>query len=224
LPTKKEYAKNKEYYLQYAKEQRIKINNDPILLERKRQQNREYIQRKKNDPEYRLRKNISNAIYRKIHKEKIRIKNKNYVANNKEKISNRRKKYTYQEFLFIDKRLRIKDREKVREDKCKICNKGIGDNYINYKGEITPIKLLSIHHYKYHKNNPLKDTITICSSCHSKLTWKKRKETIVNISKICLNCSKKFIINIKISPTKKHCSFICKNKYKNKRYKERHKK
>ena len=32
-----------------------------------------------------------------------------------------------------------------------------------------------LHHIKYHDDNPLKDTIEICKSCHSKHHWKPRE-------------------------------------------------
>lgn len=33
-------------------------------------------------------------------------------------------------------------------------------------------KLTHMHHKKYHDEDPLKDTIELCNSCHTKETWK----------------------------------------------------
>ena len=59
--------------------------------------------------------------------------------------------------LFKGKRILLK--EKPRTGICSWCNK---------KG------LTDIHHIEYHDNNPLKDTIELCKSCHAKESLKTR--------------------------------------------------
>lgn len=49
---------------------------------------------------------------------------------------------------------------------CIICGKKPSDEYINYKGEKGIIELTHLHHIEYHEDDPLKDAIEICVSCH----------------------------------------------------------
>ena len=59
--------------------------------------------------------------------------------------------------------------------KCNQCNKGIGDEYIDSRGRPAKIKRMHIHHVKYHEDDPLKDTFTLCPSCHQKESQRLRK-------------------------------------------------
>lgn len=73
-----------------------------------------------------------------------------------------------------------------RKDKCEWCGKGKGDEYIDSRGRLKLIKNLHLHHEKYHDNDPLKDTFTLCPPCHQTETQriKKLKEGIRKCS-IC---------------------------------------
>jgi hypothetical protein len=51
----------------------------------------------------------------------------------------------------------------VRTGICKQCNRSVA------KGEIRETHM---HHLQYHDDDPLKDTIELCESCHLKETWK----------------------------------------------------
>jgi hypothetical protein len=64
-----------------------------------------------------------------------------------------------------------------RKGICSNCNKQIGDEYINSKGEVARIKYTNIHHLEYDDNNLLKDTVELCASCHGKETIQKRIES-----------------------------------------------
>lgn len=75
------------------------------------------------------------------------------------------------------KRLNFKDKKVVIKKKfrigvCSWCNKKKGDNYINKYGEIAKIKRIGMHHIQYHENDPLRDTLELCQSCHNRETWR----------------------------------------------------
>jgi hypothetical protein len=72
---------------------------------------------------------------------------------------------------FKTKRIHMKT--DFRTHQCQLCRNKIGDEYINSKGKKAYTKKIDIHHIQYHEDEPLKDTIEICRSCHSKITWKK---------------------------------------------------
>jgi len=63
----------------------------------------------------------------------------------------------------------------LRKGICDLCKKKIGDLFIAWQGKIKIIKYTHIHHLKYHDDDPLKDTIEVCNSCHFKETWKSRR-------------------------------------------------
>jgi len=65
--------------------------------------------------------------------------------------------------------------ENPRKGKCEICNRRIGDIYIDYYGRIRTVTKTHMHHIKYDDNNVLANTIELCISCHSKETWKEIK-------------------------------------------------
>lgn len=84
----------------------------------------------------------------------------------------------YDKYLRLDK-LKISYKGKdVYLDKnphkgiCSFCNKKIGDKYIDYYGIEKVIKYTTLHHIKYHDDNPLKDTIELCPSCHNREGWR----------------------------------------------------
>lgn len=74
---------------------------------------------------------------------------------------------------FKDKILRAK--EPIIRDKCDWCGNKKGDQYINCKGEIATVKYIHKHHLKYHEDEPTKDTINLCASCHMKETRRLEK-------------------------------------------------
>ena len=69
-------------------------------------------------------------------------------------------------FLFRNKIVRSK--QTLRIGKCSWCIKKIGDTYINHLGKLDIIEKTHIHHIRYHYDNPEKDTIELCPSCHMK--------------------------------------------------------
>lgn len=66
-------------------------------------------------------------------------------------------------------------KEKPNREQCQVCNRKIGDKYINWYGEITTVKRIHIHHIQYHNDDHLKDTLMLCASCHGRESWKQRK-------------------------------------------------
>jgi hypothetical protein len=71
-----------------------------------------------------------------------------------------------------DKRLLLK--ESPRKGICQKCGKKIGDEYVNYRGKPAIIKQTQIHHFEYHEDDPLKDTIELCGHCHGQESITKR--------------------------------------------------
>jgi hypothetical protein len=63
--------------------------------------------------------------------------------------------------------------ENPRKGFCKICGNGIGDEYINYKGQMALTKQTHIHHIHYDEYDYLKDTMELCASCHRKISLGK---------------------------------------------------
>jgi hypothetical protein len=74
------------------------------------------------------------------------------------------------EMVFKKKRIVLSDR--VLKGQCQICGKKRGDSYINCEGKEAKIILTSMHHFEYHDDDPLKDAIEVCNSCHMKESWK----------------------------------------------------
>jgi hypothetical protein len=70
---------------------------------------------------------------------------------------------------FKNRQVRLK--ESVRKGQCQKCGKKIGDSYIDCEGLKAAVKLTHIHHREYHDEDPLKDTIELCVSCHIKESW-----------------------------------------------------
>jgi hypothetical protein len=63
--------------------------------------------------------------------------------------------------------------ERKLKGQCELCMRKIGDPFIDCEGKPAKVKKTSIHHYgEYHDDDPLKDTIEVCNSCHMKQTWK----------------------------------------------------
>lgn len=72
-------------------------------------------------------------------------------------------------------RMRLKDIP--RKGICDWCGKKIGDSYIGWRNKIKTVKRTNIHHFEYHANDPLKDTVELCNSCHSKETRRLEKHS-----------------------------------------------
>ena len=72
------------------------------------------------------------------------------------------KKWHPRRLLFKGKSITLK--ENPRQGICQQCKRVIGNG----------IKRTNIHHIEYHDNNPLKDTIELCPSCHNKQHIKRR--------------------------------------------------
>lgn len=80
-------------------------------------------------------------------------------------------KYKSRRITFMDKRIYMP--EDHRTYRCAICKKSVGDEYINYRKKKAIIKQIDKHHIVYNPEEPLKDTIELCASCHGKITIKK---------------------------------------------------
>ena len=96
----------------------------------------------------------------KCYHEKWRLKNPNKVKELNKKwnpINNHRR------IVFKDKIVYVKNNP--RKGICTKCLRKIGEG----------IKRTVIHHIQYHKEDPLKDTIELCNSCHNKIHWRLRK-------------------------------------------------
>ena len=77
--------------------------------------------------------------------------------------------YNSRMMWFKDKLILLKERRLT--GKCDWCGKKKGDLFINRDRKLAIIKRTHTHHIEYHQDDPLKDTIELCASCH-------RKETI----------------------------------------------
>ena len=69
-------------------------------------------------------------------------------------------------------RKRIQLQENPRKGKCKVCGKKVGDEYVNYRGQVKRIKRTHLHHYFYVSIMPWACTIELCVPCHSRESWK----------------------------------------------------
>lgn len=54
-----------------------------------------------------------------------------------------------------------------RKGVCSWCGRKKGEFFINNRNKLRYVKT-AIHHIKYHDDNPLKDIVELCSSCHGK--------------------------------------------------------
>ena len=75
--------------------------------------------------------------------------------------------------VFQDTRILLSNNP--RKGVCEKCGIKLGDEYINAKGKIKILKKTDMHHMEYHDDDPLKDAIEICPSCHFKETWRLRR-------------------------------------------------
>jgi len=91
-----------------------------------------------------------------------------------EKIHN--KIYKPRRITFKDKR--IYTNENPRNGQCQLCKLKIGDEFINRFGEKSIVKHTHLHHTEYHEDDPLKDTIEVCNSCHSKITIRNQRKDL----------------------------------------------
>ena len=69
-------------------------------------------------------------------------------------------------FMFLGKPVYTKD--EPRKGECNLCHKKVGDKFIDYYGKERILKGTDLHHIEYHKDDPLKDTVELCDSCHMK--------------------------------------------------------
>ena len=76
---------------------------------------------------------------------------------------------------YKDKILTLK--HNPRKGICSRCNKKIGDIYIDKNGKERTIERTHIHHLEYNDNNVLENTVELCHSCHTKVTWIIRKQS-----------------------------------------------
>jgi hypothetical protein len=102
-----------------------------------------------------------------------RCYNKEIIAKKWNKIYGN--KYKIRRITFKDKRVYMT--EDHRTGVCSICKRSKGDEYINYRGKSAVVKQIDKHHIKYNENDPLKDTIELCASCHGKISITTRNES-----------------------------------------------
>ena len=62
-----------------------------------------------------------------------------------------------------------------RKGVCEWCHKKIGDPYIAWRGKTKILNVTVMHHVQYHPEDPLKDTIELCQSCHKAEHWRLKK-------------------------------------------------
>jgi hypothetical protein len=103
----------------------------------------------------------------------------------KSSIKDYKKLWGQRRLNFKDKRLLLP--ENPRKDNCDWCSKGIGDEYTDSRGRVAKIKRMHTHHIKYHEDDPLKDTYTLCPSCH--LTEERRLRKLREKPRMCSQCS-----------------------------------
>ena len=138
---RRHYWKYREKKLEYHRRWRIE-NHDY-----KRQKDKEYYE--KNKVHLIPQQVAYTREWRKRNPERYKAQYKHEIYNRcKDKILEDRKK----RILFIDKRIKL-DRN-PRTGVCQSCGK---------QGART-----EIHHIKYHPNDPLKDTVELCTPCHRK--------------------------------------------------------
>jgi hypothetical protein len=83
--------------------------------------------------------------------------------------------------IFNPRHLKFKGRslllkENPRKGRCELCGLDIGDFYTNHYGEFVQVKITVMHHFaEYHDDDPLKDTIELCASCHRKIHVRMKK-------------------------------------------------
>jgi len=65
---------------------------------------------------------------------------------------------------FKGKRIQLK--QTPRTGQCADCNRRVGEEYVNWKGETKILKRTALHHIEYHPDDPLKDTVELCLRCH----------------------------------------------------------
>jgi hypothetical protein len=123
---------------------------------------------------------------------------------NKKRTPEISKKYNSRQLTFKGKQVYLK--ENPRKGVCSICNSKVGEG----------IKNTSMHHIQYHPEDPLKDTIELCTSCHNKqhkkdlsnrvcricksnktYTWKDKQAWYkLNDGYLCQRCYKKSVNNV----------------------------
>jgi hypothetical protein len=76
-----------------------------------------------------------------------------------------------------------------RKGVCSKCSKKVGEEYINWKGNVTKVKT-ELHHLKYDDDHPLENTIELCVSCHSKITVKQTHVPLKEYLEILISTGK----------------------------------
>lgn len=127
--------------------------------------------------------NLTKTYVDKRYKERWYKYNDGYICQNcyNRFITNPKFRSIHNKRNILFKGIRVRLSENPRKGKCKLCNKRIGDVYINSHKELAMIKITVLHHLKYHKEDVLKDTIELCQSCHGVITWKERKLILISI-------------------------------------------
>lgn len=94
-------------------------------------------------------------------------------TNYKKYYPQRLKSQSNRKLLFRDKVIILPI--KIKTGQCEWCKKKIGELFINSRGKEATIKNTNIHHVEYHEDDPLKDTVELCVSCHSKESSRLRR-------------------------------------------------
>jgi hypothetical protein len=80
--------------------------------------------------------------------------------------------YNHRHLSFKGKSIFLK--ENPRKGVCSWCGRKNGEYFLN--ANLKPsITLTHMHHIEYHDDDPLKDTLELCASCHSKETQRMKK-------------------------------------------------
>ena len=58
---------------------------------------------------------------------------------------------------------------------CSKCGRKIGDAFFGARGAVRIMKRTHIHHIEYHEDDPLKDVVELCMSCHITETYRLRR-------------------------------------------------
>jgi hypothetical protein len=93
-----------------------------------------------------------------------RCQNKIFVNPKWHPITNTRKIRFKGRFIYL--------KENPRKGICNWCHRKIGDIFINARRQLATVKKTDIHHIEYHENDPLKDTLELCNSCHNIESWR----------------------------------------------------
>lgn len=162
---------SKEYTKQWRKENKDKVSQYNKAWYSK-PENKEYMKKYRNQwrkthkpsPESIERSKQTAAIRRKLPEVKERI------SKYQKQYTNTRLKYTP-----TGQTINFGISRPIRVGHCSVCNKNIGDPYVDHNGKTKHIKKTVLHHIEYNDSNPLDNVIELCVSCHNRQHLKDRE-------------------------------------------------